>query len=125
MSIRDLRNRARANLHSAMSVPAIYVAPGTGGAQTLCSVRVHARTQKFGDMAGFRFAPAERVEEVPQIVALADEVSPVRGGFYSISADEAYTVEVTMPRDGLTVTSQVTRMTAAEIAASALPVPGL
>ena len=120
MGIRDLRNRARADLHRAMSIPAIYVAPD-GSAQSPCTIRVHARTKAFGDMTGFDYTPAERIEIVPEIVTLADEVIP--GGMFSVAEDEAYTVEVVMPRDGITVTSQVTRMSATEISAAGLPVP--
>lgn len=122
MSIRDLKARSRLSLHTAMSVPAIYVDPDTQ-AETSCSVRVHSRTQMFGDMAGFDYAPAERVATVPEIVALASEVSPVRGGVFSLAADEAYEVETVMPRDGITVTTQVTRMRQSEIDAAALPLP--
>lgn len=122
MSIRDLKNRSRGALHTALSVPAIYVDLDTAQ-ETPCSVRVHDRTQAFGDMAGFDYAPAERLTEVPRIVSLVSEISPVRGGVFSIAADEAYTVEIVMPRDGITITTEVTRMSQSEIDAATLPVP--
>lgn len=115
MSIRDLRKKARASLHQAMSVPAVYYSRDRQ-TQVACTVRVHNRTQRFGDLTGFDYAPAERVTTVPEIVFLADEVSPSRGGAVSLAADEAYEVEAVMPRDGLTVTVQVTRMSAADLA---------
>lgn len=122
MSIRDLRNRARADLHNAMKLPAIYIAPGAGGAPTDCGIRVHHRTKPFGDMAGFDYAPVERVEDVPEIVALLAEVSPERGGVFSIAASEAYAVETVLLPDGITVTCQVSRLSEADSAG--LPVPG-
>lgn len=66
-------------------------------------------------MTGFDYAPAERLTIVPEIVVLAGEVSPSRGGVFSLAADEAYEVEVPFPRDGLTITSQVTRMSAKDL----------
>lgn len=123
MSIRDLKNRSRLALHQRMSFPAVYVDPDTS-AETACSVRYHDRQQAFGDMAGFDYAPAERIETVPKIIVLASEVSAKRGGVFSVSASEAYEVENVMPADGITVTIEVTRMRQSEIDAAALPVPG-
>lgn len=125
MSIRDLRTKARASLHKAMSVPAVYYSKDRQ-TQVACTVRVHNRTQRFGDLTGFDYAPAERVTTVPEIVALAAEVSPSRGGVFSLAADEAYSVEAVFPRDGLTITTQVSRMSAADLAAEvpALAYPG-
>ena len=124
MSIRDLRNRSRKSLHTALAVDAIYVDLDTNEA-TPCSVRVHTRTAAFGDMAGFDYAPAERMTPVPEIVVLASEVQPKqRSGAFSIAADEAYEVEIVMPRDGITITTQVTRMSQSEIDAANLPLPG-
>lgn len=122
MSIRDLRNRARGSLHKALSIPAVYITP-TGDASD-CSVRVHHRIKPFGDMTGFDYQPAERVTTVPEIVSLAAEVTPTRRGVFSIAADEAYRVESVFPRDGLTITTQVTRLDQADIDAGSYPVPG-
>lgn len=116
MSIRDLRKKARAALHQAMAVEAIYHDPDRT-TQTACTIRVHHRKDAFGDMAGFDYAPAERQAVVPEIIALAEEVSPARGGVFSLAADEAYTVEVPMPRDGLTITAQATRMSSTALEA--------
>lgn len=121
MSIRDLRNRARTDLHNAMKIPAAYIAPGAGGAPVPCGIRVHHRTKPFGDMTGFDYAPAERIEDVPEIVALVAEVSPERGGVFSIAPLEAYAVETVMLPDGITVTCQVSRLNDAN--ATGLPLP--
>jgi len=116
--IRDLRRASRGRLHEALSVPAIYIAPDSS--ETSCRVRVFDNTRLFGDVSGFD-APAERYSEVPEIVSLVAEVTPARGGVFSISAGVAYTVEVPMPADGITRKSQCTRMSETE--ASSLPVP--
>lgn len=117
--IRDIRRKARAALHQAMKIPAIYI--DGEGVETVCTVRIHHRTKAFGDMTGFDYQPAERIETVPEVVALADEISPARGGVFSIALGEAYAVETPLPRDGITITSQCTRLSAAK--AAGLPVP--
>ena len=61
-------------------------------------------------MAGFDYAPAERLEEVPEVIALVAEVTPVRGGVFSIAPNEAYRVENPLLPDGITISSQVTQL---------------
>jgi hypothetical protein len=122
MSIRDLKKRSRLALHDRMSFPAYHV-DLDAGTESLCSIRHHERQGAFGDMAGFDYAPVERVEITPRIVVLAAEVSAKRGDVFSVSASEAYEVETVMPPDGITVTIEVTRMRQSEIDAAALPVP--
>lgn len=124
MSIRDLKNRSRQTLHDRLAFAAVYAADADAVVGTDCTIRHHERQQAFGDMAGFDFAPAERVEVVPKIVCLNAEVTPKRGGVFSVSATEAYEIEVVFPPDGITTTAQVTRMKQSEIDAANLPVPG-
>lgn len=118
----DLQRRARLALHTAMSVPAIYHSPDRL-TQVSCTVRVHDRTKPFGDMTGFDYDPATRLESVPEIVVLDSEVTPVRGGVFSLAADIQYQVETPKPRDGLTITSQVSRRSQAKVAAEPLAYP--
>jgi len=122
MSIRDLKNRSRLQLHNRLAFPAVFVNEDRS-VETPCTIRYHDQTQSFGDMAGFDYAPAQRVESVPEVVVLSAVVTPSRGGIFSVASDEAYTVEVVMPRDGITITSQVTRMKQSEIDAAGLPLP--
>jgi hypothetical protein len=123
MSIRDLRARARGALHGALSVPAVHIAKADGAA-TPCTVRYHDRTSRMGDLTGFDYGPVERTESTPEIVALFAEVQPRRGDLFSVASDEAYRVETPLPRDGITVTCEVTKLSQTDIDAAALPVPG-
>ncbi|MEP1254357.1 MAG: hypothetical protein ABJI29_06335 [Alphaproteobacteria bacterium] len=120
MSIRDLRARKTKALHAVFAVPAFYQADEQSE-PVLCNVRVHLNNKAFGDMAGFDFQPAARLEEVPEIICLSAEVSPTRGGVFSIVAGEAFRVEVPNPPEGLTQKFQCTRLT--EEQAEGLPVP--
>ena len=120
---RDLQRRARLALHKALKVPAIYHSPDRAGV-VKCEIRVHARQQAFGDMTGFDYDPAERVASVPEIVLLAEEVSPARGGVFSLTSDDQYQVEFVQPRDGLTITVQVSRRSGSRVSAEPLAYPG-
>ena len=123
---RALKARARGALHGAMSVPALYY-PLDRDVDTVgipCSVRVHRKQSNFGDMTGFDYDPAERIEIVPEIVCLKAEVSPSRGGVFSLAADEAYQVETVFPPDGITVTAQVSRRSQAQIDSDVITCPG-
>ena len=122
MSIRDLKSRSRLALHTALAVPALYVDLDTRE-ETPCKVRVHTHTARFGDMAGFDYAPAERVAVTPKLIVLKGEVSPTRNGVFSVTAEEAYAVENVLPPDGLTVTIEATRMSQKDITEAVLPVP--
>lgn len=123
---RDLQARARKVLHDALSVPALYYPLARDGSTegVPCTVRVHHRTQAFGDMTGFDYDPAERVETVPEVVFWVEEVTPVRGGVVSVAADEAYQIETVLPRDNATITAQVSRRTQAQIDADTFSYPG-
>lgn len=119
-SIRDLRARARADLHGAFRVPAVYIAPDE--AETVCSIRVHHRLPMLGNRPAAETGyGAQRAEDVPQVVVLAAEVSPVRGGVFSVAVGEAYEVLHVLPVEGITQTCQVGRMSETE--ATDLTVP--
>lgn len=125
MSIRDLRDRSRRALHDAMQVPAVYI-PKDRSSATACNVRLHNRTDRFGGMAGFDYAPAERVSTVPKIVFLAEQITPSRNGVVVLASDEVYVLDNVLPRDGITITAEATPMDASQIAEEpvAFPLPG-
>lgn len=117
--IRDLRRRSRRSLHEALSIPAVYIAPDS--TETSCRVRIFENNRAFGDMAGFDYDPAQRQAEVPEIVSLVEEVNPTRGGVFSVEPGVAYAVEVPQPEDGITRTSQCTRLSESQAAGLTLP----
>ena len=125
MSIGSVKLAARLALHRAMSRAAVYVSHD--GAVTPCTVRVHREVAPFGAGGGAAgYGAAERVELIPEVVALAAEIDPERGGVFVVAADtggfEGYEVENPLLPDGITVSSQVSRLSAEQIAG--LPTPG-
>lgn len=120
MSIRDLRARKTKALHAAFAVRVAYLVEGQPD-PTYCDVRVHTNTKALGDMSGFDYQPSERLESVPEIIALTSEVIPSRGGVFSVALGEAYLVETVMPPEGDTVKCQCARLSAAKADGLALP----
>lgn len=119
MSIRDIKRKARRDLHQAMSVPALYIAQ-TGATPVECTVRVHTHSAPVGQLAGF--AGAERLEPTPKLRFFRSEVdAPARGAIVSVEAGEAYRISNPHPADDAFVFADVTKLSATE--AAGLPVP--
>lgn len=121
MSFRDLKAKARRDLHDRMKVPAYYFAPGSAVA-ALCDVRVHTKLNKQqGDLAGTNFSYAEQEEHIPALLFWRSQIDPDNKAVVMISADEGYRVNHVRQPDGLTVTAEVVQLTAAERAAYTYP----
>lgn len=118
MSIRDIKRRARLELHRRLSVPALYI-PAQGVTPIPCAVRVHT---KFGALGEPEMA--QRVEVEPKLVFLVSELPAplrVKTGKVSVEAGEAYLIEAVEPRDDITITARVSRLSEAD--ATGLPLP--
>lgn len=121
MSLREIRERARRDLHTAMRVPASLYEPGAAEPR-LIHVRVHTDYAEQGDLAGTNLNYAEREEVTPRLVFDRSEVPmPQRGSYVVLMADEGYRVGQAEPPDGITIKADVARMTAAELAGKTLP----
>jgi hypothetical protein len=122
MTLREIKARAREDLHRQMRVLCNYRSPQ--GALTLgVHCRVHSKFEAKGDMQGTSFNYAESVEKTPRLVFWRDQIDEptlVRGGVVVISADEAYRLDTVEPPDLQTVTWLVTALPSAP---SGVPVP--
>jgi hypothetical protein len=107
MAFRDIKNRARRDLHKAMQVPAYYYAQGSLVPLPV-NIRVHNKWLAQGDVKGTSFAFAETREDAPALVFLYDEIDPDIGAVVMISSSEGYRVQVPDPRYLQTVTAKVT-----------------
>lgn len=111
---RDQKNAARLTLHKTFKVDGFYfAAKGIPGVPV--TVRPHLKWDMVGalkEVAGF----AEIQSLKPKIVFLRAEVQPVNKALVYLAEDEIYRVNNVLPVDGITVTAEVTRLTAAQIA---------
>lgn len=121
MGFRELKAKARRDLHEKLRVPALYYAPGTS-VGVPCSVRVHTKLNKQqGDLAGTNFSYAEQEEHIPAVLFWLSEIDPDNKAVVMISETEGYRVNHTRQPDGLTITAEVAQLTRAELAAYAAP----
>lgn len=120
-SIRDIKRRARSDLHNHMRVRALYLSTRTA-TPVPCYVRVHTSFAALGDMKGTSFRFGEREEFTPSIIVLRAEIpAPLRNAIISVEAGEAYYVDHINPPDDATITVHVVPMLADD--AVGLPVP--
>lgn len=118
-ALREIKARARSDLHEGLKVSALYIA-APGGPALPIGVRVHTKFAALGNVQPFD--GAERQEPVPRLIFRRSEIVPKRLGIVSVEPGEAYRVENVLPPDGDFVTAQVVRLPAEETAG--LPVPG-
>lgn len=121
MGFREIKAKARRDLHDKMRVPALYYAAGSP-VGVPCSVRVHTKLNKQeGDLAGTNFSYAEQEVHIPAVLFWRSEIDPNNKGVVMISADEGYRINHVRPPDGLTITAEVVTLSEAERAAFAVP----
>jgi len=118
MGLREIKAKARADLHQQMGVRALYVPPEGTGEPIPCSVRVHTKFAQLGDQKGTNLNSAESEESIPRLVFWRDQVpQPERKGYVTISPTdtgtgkpEAYRIGVVLPPDNHTITARVAEM---------------
>jgi len=99
------RAAARLEVHRQFGFPATYTAPTAGSAPVSCTVRLHSKIARFGDLD--REGYAEVVEDVTKIIFLQSEVAPVRKALVEVSGKQ-YTIDLVVPPDDdLIVTCEV------------------
>lgn len=115
MGFREIKAKARGDLHRLMRVSALYYGPGNVGA-VACNVRVHTKLNKQqGDLAGTNFSYAEQEEHIPAVLFWRSEVDPVNKTVVMISQTEGYRINHVRQADGLTVLAEVVALTNAEL----------
>lgn len=121
MGLREIKAKARRDLHEAMKVPASYYASALAS-PVLIHVRVHTKWTEEGDLKGTNLNYAERETTTPRIVFDRSEVAnPPRNGMVIIAEDEGYRIGQTEPPDGITITAEVSPLSAADLAGKTLP----
>lgn len=123
MSFRDLKKKARADLHERMKVPAFYYATGNiAQAPVLIHVRVHTKlNREQGDLKGTSFSYAEVEEHIPALLFWLDECKPKAKAVVMISADEGYRVDHLRQPDILSQIGEVVQLNQHERMAFSYP----
>jgi hypothetical protein len=118
MSIRDIKARARRDLHNLAKVAASFYET-SAAVPRLIHVRVHTKfNQQEGDLKGTNLNFAEKEAEKPKLLFFREQVNmPPRNGLVIISADEGYRIGQAEPADGLSIKAAVVQLKPEEIAA--------
>lgn len=121
MGLREIKTAARRALHQAMRVPASYYETPLSTPR-LVHVRVHSKMVEHGDLKGTNLNYAEIQDVAPKLVFDREEVdNPSAKGLIIISAEEGYRIGHTEPKDGITITASVSRLSAADLVGKTLP----
>lgn len=123
MSLRDIKRRAREDLHNAMRVPAFYYPGGVTSAEPVpCHVRVHTKFgAQLGDLKGTNFNYAETEANVPSLVFWVQEIDPDNNAVVMISPSEGYRINHVHPRDLWTRKAEVSDLDAEDLALYGAP----
>lgn len=123
----DLKRRARGQLHDYMALPAVFYG-GAGAIPTLpddvVTVRVHDAPKPVGDLAGTNLSYAEVVERPATLVLLESQMTGrtlTRGAMVVLQDGRGFHIEDVHPRDGITITVDVTPLGSNEMSGKVLP----
>lgn len=106
MNWRDVKNKARSQVHATFGLPATYTPPS--GSPIACRVRVTDTTTPVGDFDSNGMA--DQAVSVPELRFLVSEVTPTAGGVVAITDGPSYRIEYVYPVDGITVTAEASRV---------------
>lgn len=126
-SIRDIKRKARRDLHSLGKVAAIYLAPVDNPTPRNVTVRIHTKWDATTmDGASGNGTMVSRQSIFPKILFMRDELADQgivlrRGGIISIEAGEAYKLDHDEPPDDISQSWFVTQLD--EDDTVGLPVP--
>lgn len=120
-SFRDIKRRARGDVHRHMRVPALYI-ESVGAKPRRVMVRPHTQFSALGDMKGTSFSYAERIEFTPTCIFWRDELpEPRRNAIITVQEGEAYYLDTVLPPDGQTIKVNLVPILGAELEALNLP----
>ncbi len=124
-SLRDIKRKARRDLHNQMKVAALYLAaPGDAGVSI--TVRIHTKWDALG-IQNAENGLAVRRESKPKLIFMLDEmqaagVTVKRGAIVSVERGEAYKLDNAEAPDDITVTFIATAMSAEQTVDLPIPV---
>lgn len=106
-SFRDIKRKARRQLHSRMADTVLYVLLRAVQPQSV-TVRLHLGFDALGEMRRQGFA--EQQEYKPQAVFMASEIVPNRDGFIVTQDMGVWKIDNTLPPDDITITAEVVKL---------------
>ena len=119
---RDIKRKARRDLHRGMRVPALYLVSRADPNPIPCFIRPHTKYDNVGGQFHAYGPDGEFSEAIPKLVIDRLEIpAPTRGAFVSVEPGEVYQISHTDPADGEFVKVHVTLLTNT----NGFPFPGI
>lgn len=127
MALRDIKRKARRDIHHGMNVAVFYI-PSDGSAPVPLDVRVHTKQEAItldGGNSTVAGNLGSRRDVAPKILFWRDQLAEMRlalsrTGVISVEPGEAYSLDNSEPPDGQTITWYCTPLSERE--ATGLPV---
>lgn len=110
-TFRQVKRKARTQLHQRLAEPALYLATPTD-APLGVSVRLHLSFAALGELLRGGFG--EREELTPRIIFMGSQITPARNGIVVTEDMGAYRIDNTMPPDDISITGEVVKLTNAQ-----------
>jgi hypothetical protein len=112
---RDIKRRARRDLHEAMKVPVLYL-ESRDATPIPTYARIHTKFEEVGEVSERDVGNAARHERIPSLIFMIEELQAAgigwrkmpRTAIISVEPNEAYQIDNTMPPDDITITAHVT-----------------
>lgn len=108
-TFREQKRRARQQLHTALSEPALYL-PELAGETEVITVRLHLNFSLLGDLLATRVGYGEAHELTPRIIFWNHEVEPMRDAYVITKDMGAYYIDNTADPDDVTTTAYVAKV---------------
>lgn len=122
MSLREIKEQARRDLHNGLKVTAYCYRGGSRKSFIVADVRVHNDWGALGDVKGTSFVYAERRDTKKQeLIFLAEQFQPKNQDIVIISPMEGYMVDDDDPQYNITIRAGVVSITAEKIASYLAP----
>ena len=113
--LRDLKRRARTQLHERMSDVCIYLLTPISAPVGILA-RLHLNFSQVDELLRGGFADREEIG--PQMIFLGSQVVPVRGAIVVTRDMGAWRVETTQPANDITISAEVVKLTPSQVAAN-------
>jgi len=111
-SFREVKRRARGQLHTHLAEPALYLAGATAEPVGV-TVRLHFSFSESGELLRGGFS--NRQEVTPRVIFLGAQVQPAHGGILVTRDLGAWFVDNDLPPDDITVTAEVSRLSSNQV----------
>lgn len=110
---RDMKRRARTQLHDAMSEP-VWFFESIEATPVSTTVRLHFKFDALGMLPGRSAVYAEREEEIPKMIFMKP-IQPLRDSLVVTEDLGVYWIDHDYPPDDITITADVRKLTPSEV----------